>query len=344
MRISPVSSQLGRRTRILLLTAVCGALLVGIGLLTLLVGTPNLSPSELWMITNGGSASLARIVVLQLRLPRLVLAILAGMMLALSGTLLQDSLQNPLAGPELLGVSAGATIVVAAITILHLAVIFAVVPWLALAGGLVGSGIVILTMRQTHDSVRLVLTGAALTALLNASVIIFISLGSQNDITLLFLFLVGSLANRTWVDVSLVLPWAVVSIPLALLCSRPLNMLQLGDDVARGLGLPVLRVRLLILILGTALTASIVAVCGPISFIALLSPHLARRILQSTDARVVLPCAALIGAVLLSGADLFARQAFAPQELPVGIWTTIIGGPFLVVLLRRQSGMRRGVQ
>jgi iron complex transport system permease protein len=344
MRISPVSSQRGRRTRILLLAAMCGGLLAGIGLLTLLVGTPNLSPPELRVIANGGGTSLVRVVVLQLRLPRLVLAILAGAMLALSGALLQDSLQNPLAGPELLGVSAGATIVVAAITILHLAVIFAVVPWLALAGGLVGSGIVILTMRQTRDSVRLVLTGAALTALLNASVIIFISLGSQNDITLLFLFLVGSLANRTWIDVNLVLPWAVVSIPLALLCSRPLNMLQLGDDVARGLGLPVLRVRLLILLLGTALTAAVVAVCGPISFIALLAPHLARRILKSTDARAVLPCAALIGAVLLSGADLFARQAFAPQELPVGIWTTVIGGPFLIVLLRRQIGTRRGVE
>jgi iron complex transport system permease protein len=344
MRISPVSSQRGRRTRILLLAAMCGGLLAGIGLLTLLVGTPNLSPPELRVIANGGGTSLVRVVVLQLRLPRLVLAILAGAMLALSGALLQDSLQNPLAGPELLGVSAGATIVVAAITILHLAVIFAVVPWLALTGGLVGSGIVILTMRQTRDSVRLVLTGAALTALLNASVIIFISLGSQNDITLLFLFLVGSLANRTWIDVNLVLPWAVVSIPLALLCSRPLNMLQLGDDVARGLGLPVLRVRLLILLLGTALTAAVVAVCGPISFIALLAPHLARRILKSTDARAVLPCAALIGAVLLSGADLFARQAFAPQELPVGIWTTVIGGPFLIVLLRRQIGTRRGVE
>lgn len=329
-----------RRAQILILAGVCGILLAGVGLLSLLMGTPGLSVANLWEIANGGGAQLGRIVVLQLRLPRLVLAILAGAMLATSGALLQDALQNALAGPELLGVSAGATVVVAAITILHLAVAFSAVPWLALVGGLISGSIVILTMRRTRDPVRLVLTGAALTALLNAGVIIFMSLGSQNDISLLFLFLVGSLANRTWMHVQLVLPWAVTGIPLAMLCARPLNVLQLGDDVARGLGLPVLRVRALILVLSAALVAAVVAVCGPISFIALLAPHVARRILKTADARMVLPCAALIGAVLLSGADLFARLAFDPQELPVGIWTTLIGGPFLLLLLRRQLGMR----
>ncbi len=333
-----------RRPQILILVAGCVGLLGSIGLLTLLTGTPNLSPPDLWVVLTGGGKPLARIVVTQLRLPRLVLGILAGAMLALSGGLLQDALQNALAGPELLGVSAGATVVVAAITILHLAVTFSVVPWLALAGALIGSSIVILTMRQIRNSVQLVLTGAALTALLNASVIVFISLGSQNDISVLFLFLVGSLANRTWMHVSLVLPWAALGIPLALLCVRPLNVLQLGDDVARGLGLPVMRVRLLILVLSSALVSVVVAVCGPISFIALLAPHLARRILQTSDARAVLPCAALIGAVLLSGADLFARQAFAPQELPVGIWTTLIGGPCLLLLLRRKPETQRGEQ
>src|SRR5258707_10937224 len=327
-----------RGVQIFILVGVCGALLIGIGLLTLLAGTPSLSLSNLWGIFHGGGTSLARVVVLQLRLPRLVLAILAGAMLALSGGLLQDALQNALAGPELLGVSAGATVVVAAITILHLAVTFSVVPWLALAGALIGSSIVILTMRQIRNSVQLVLTGAALTALLNASVIVFISLGSQNDISVLFLFLVGSLANRTWMHVSLVLPWAALGIPLALLCVRPLNVLQLGDDVARGLGLPVMRGRLLILVLSSALVSVVAAVCGPISFIALLAPHLARRILKTSDARAVLPCAALIGSVLLCGADLFARWVFDPQELPVGVWTTLIGGPFLLFLLRGQLG------
>jgi iron complex transport system permease protein len=342
MKAPPVSAWRGRRAPILLLIAGCGVLLAGIALLSLLCGTPQLSPPDLWRIINGGGSALARVVVLQLRLPRLALAMLAGAMLSLSGTMLQDALRNALAGPELLGVSAGATVVVAAITILHLAVIFSAIPWLALAGALTGGSIVLLAARRTQDAVRLVLTGAALSALLNASVIVFMSLGSQNDISVLFLFLVGSLANRTWQHVYLVLPWAAIGIPLALLCARPLNVISLGDDVARGLGLPVTSARLLILVLGAALVAAVVAVCGPISFIALLAPHLARRISKTTDARAILPCAALIGAILLSGADLFARMAFAPQELPVGVWTTLVGGPFLLLLLRRRLGARRG--
>src|SRR2546429_4681909 len=146
-----------RRTQILILVLVCVGLLVSIGLLSLSIGTPRLSLHDLWIIAAGGGTLLSRVVVTQLRLPRLVLALLAGAMLALSGGLLQDALLNALAGPELLGVTAGATVVVAAITILHLAVIFSVVPWLALLGGLIGGSIVILTMRQARDSVRLVL-------------------------------------------------------------------------------------------------------------------------------------------------------------------------------------------
>ena len=165
----------GRCAQIFLLVVVCTVLLIGIGLLTLLAGTPSLSLSDLWGIFTGGGTSLARVVVIPLRLPRLVLAILAGAMLALSGGMLQDALQNALAGPELLGVSAGAAVVVAAITILHLAVIFSAVLWLsqgpgqlaqpgvllpfvALLGGLAGGGLVYLfSWRGKNASGRLVL-------------------------------------------------------------------------------------------------------------------------------------------------------------------------------------------
>jgi iron complex transport system permease protein len=330
----------GRRIRIVILALLCTGLLLGSGLLGLELSTPRLSLHDLWIIAEGGGSTLARIVVLQLLLPRFVLGILAGAMLALSGALLQGSLQNVLAGPELLGITGGATVVVAAITILHLPVAFSLIPWLALAGGLISGGLIVLTIRQTQESARLVLTGAALTALLNAGVIILMSLGSQTDINLLFLFLVGSLSNRTWQHVNVVLPWAIVGIPLALLCARPVNLLQLGDDMARGLGLPVVRSRLLILALSTALVAAVIGVCGPISFIALLAPHVARRILQTADARIILPCSALLGAALLCGADLLARVVFEPQEIPVGVWTILLGGPCLLFLLRHAKVQR----
>jgi iron complex transport system permease protein len=221
----------------------------------------------LWATVTGSGTPLAHVIVLQLRLPRFVLGSLSGAMLALSGTLLQGTLRNPLAGPELLGVTAGATVVVAAITILHLSVLFTLIPWLALVGAVLAGCIVVLVMRSQRDPTTLLLTGAAMAALLNAAVIVLISYGSQMDISLLFLFLVGSLSNRTWQDVQLVLPWAVVTIPIALALARPLNVLQLGDDMARGLGLPLERLRAMILLLASALVAGFVcraarAACG----------------------------------------------------------------------------------
>jgi iron complex transport system permease protein len=327
------------RGRLPLLMAALALLIAGLGLYSLMIGTPRLSPAQLWeVLVEGGGTRLARVAVLRLRLPRLALGILAGAMLALAGVLLQDALRNPIAGPELLGVSAGAAAIVAAVVIFQLPVPFALVPWLALAGGLLSGGLVILAARRLTDPIRLALIGAALTALLNALVTAIISLGAQNEVGLFFLFLLGSLANRGWDQVRIVLPWAVVGLPLALLCARPLNLLGLGDEVAAGLGLPVLRTRLLLLLLAAGLTAAVVAVCGPVAFVALLAPHLARRLLGTADARLTLPLAALVGAALLLAADVAGRQSFAPRELPVGMWTTIVGAPLLLALLRRQLG------
>jgi iron complex transport system permease protein len=308
-----------------------------LGVLALLLGTPRLSFIELGDILTGGSGErVTHIVVWELRMPRLVLGVASGAALGLAGVLLQDGLQNPLAGPELLGVSAGAAVVVATITIFRLPIRFQVVPWLACGGGLIGGLLVLLAARQVQDTVRLILVGAAVSALLNALLITVISLGTQNEVSLLFLFLLGSLANRTWAQVQVIAPWALIGIPLALGCARPLNVLRLGDTVAAGLGLAVVRTRLLLLLLAVALVAAVVAVAGPIGWIALLAPHLARRILGTPDARQVLPFAALLGAALLVAADLLARLALAPAELPVGVWTALLGGPVLLVLLRRQ--------
>jgi iron complex transport system permease protein len=162
-----------------------------------------------------------------------------------------------------------------------------------------------------------------------------VSLGAHYQASLLFLYLLGSNANHTWNDVRLVAPWLAVGLPLALLAARPLNLLRLGDDVAAGLGLSVQRTRLLLLLLAAALAAPVVAVSGPIAWVALVSPHLARRLCGRADARLVLPLAMLIGAVTLVVADQMGRLIFAPQEVPAGAWTTALAGPALLVMLRR---------
>ncbi len=324
--------------RLALLIALLALVLAALGLAALLHGTPRIGAlAELWpILLEGDGQRIARLVVWELRLPRLLLAALAGAALATAGVLLQDALKNPLAGPELLGVGAGAALVVAIVVVFRAPLPFALLPPAALCGGLLAGLVVLAAMRRSKSSVRLILLGAALTALLNALLICVISLGEQQEVAALYQYLLGSLAGRDWRHLSLAAPWLLIGLPLAALCARPLNLLQLGDEVAEGLGLPTVRTRALILALAATLTAAVVAVCGPVGFVALLAPHLARRLLGSGDARLVLPAAALLGATLLVGADLLARLAFAPIELPVGIWTTALGGPALLILLRRQ--------
>jgi iron complex transport system permease protein len=208
-------------------------------------------------------------------------------------------------------------------------------PWLALAGGLAAGLLILSASHLVRDPLNMVLVGAALSSLLGALITVVVVLGSPDEIQRLYLFLVGSLTGSSWDDVQLVLPWLAIGIPLALCLIRPLNLLQLGDEMAASLGLPVLRTRALILVLSAAMTAAVVAACGPIGFVALLAPHIARRLLQTSDARQVLPAAALIGAVLLSGSDLLARELFRPAELPVGLVTTAVGAPLALFLLRR---------
>lgn len=318
------------------------AILAAIALLALTLGTPQLTVGDLAnIIFHNGGDKLSRVVVLQLRMPRLALGLTAGAMLALAGTMLQDALRNALAGPELLGVSAGASVVIAAVTIFHLPLLFTLYPVAALAGGMISGAVVILSMRRLGDSTRLVLMGVSMGALLYAAIVAIVAMGQQNDVGLLYLYLLGSIANRTWNYYNILWPWAAVGIPLALIMARPLNLLQLGDDMAEALGLKVARTRLIIALISAAMVAAVVAVCGPIGYIALVCPHIARRALRTTDSRVVLPVSALMGAALLAGADLLAKNLFDPLELPVGIWTTVIGGPLLVILLRRELGRRR---
>lgn len=329
-------STIARTRRALVLAFGLLALIVGTSIASLANGTPTLSPLQLWEVLNGGGERIARITVLQLRLPRLCLGALAGVSLALSGALLQSALRNPLAGPELLGVSAGGSIMMAAIIVFGLPIPFVLQPLIALAGAMAGGAVVLLVSRLTRDPVRLILVGAATTALLNALVITLLSLGNRNSVSLLLLFLLGSLANRTWDHVQLVLPWATLGIPLALLSARQLNLLQLGDEVAEGLGLRVVSARLFLMLLAAGMVAVVVAVCGPIGWVALLAPHLVRRALAHNDARLVLPLTALTGIALLLTADFVGRLLFAPIELPVGLWTTLLGGPILLLLLRRE--------
>ena len=320
-------------------------LLIAAGLLLCIVaaasyslanGIPKLSMTEAWGVLWGDEAErLARLTVRELRAPRVALAIISGAALGLAGAMMQDGLRNPLAGPELLGVASGASLVVAVFTLFQVPVLLVFHPWLALAGGLLAGAVVIYGARGARSTLQVVLIGVAVTAFINACIIALISLaGTSGSILVLFYFLLGSLANRTWEHVWIVVPWVAVCLPLGLLLARPLNTLRLGDHAAQSLGMRVGRVRTLVLVIGAGLVAAVVAVTGPIGWIGLLAPHLCRRALRTEDPRKVLAFSALTGAALLTMADVGAKFAITPAETPVGLWTAVLGGPVLLLLLR----------
>lgn len=323
--------------RVVLAVLGLTAALAAVAAVALTAGTPRLDLAGLRdALLVADADPRTRLVVWELRLPRLLLSLLGGAALGLAGALLQDALRNPLAGPELLGVSAGASLVMALVIVLGLPVPFAAHPLYALAGGLAAGAVVLVVGRQARGAVGVVLVGAALSAVLNALVVAVVALGTPGDLNAFYQFLLGSLANRSWAAVRVVLPWVVLGVPLGLAAAGVLNALRLGDDVAQGLGVPVVGARRAIVAVAAGLTAAVVAVCGPIAFVALLAPHLVRLALRTLDARAVLPGAALAGAALLAAADLAARQAFAPREVAVGVWTTLVGAPVLLLLLRRR--------
>ena len=304
--------------------------------LSLANGIPKLSMAEAWGILWGEDAELlAQLAVRELRAPRVALAILSGAALGLAGAMMQDGLRNPLAGPELLGVASGASLAVAVLTLFQVPLLLVFHPWVALAGGLLAGAAVIIAAKGARSTLQVVLAGVAVTAFINACIIALISLaGTIGAVLVLFFFLLGSLANRTWEHFWIVAPWVAVCLPLALLLARPLNTLRLGDQAAQSLGMNVGRMRTLVLLLGAGLVAAVVAVTGPIGWIGLVAPHLSRLALGSQDPRKALPFSALMGAALLTMADVGARLAIAPAETPVGLWTAVVGGPVLLLLLR----------
>ncbi len=320
------------------------AVLAALAVAHLSLGEPRVAPGQLFGILMGESGErIDRLVVRELRLPRLILALLAGAALGLSGAILQFVLRNPLASPELLGVSAGASLAMAVILLLNAPVLFALHPIVALAEGLGGGLIVLAASRGARSPVEAALIGVAVAALLQGAILAVISLAAASGaVQLFFLFTVGNLANRTWDHVHLVWPWVIAGIPAAFLLARGANVLQLNEDVASSLGMQARRMRLVFIALAALLVGSTVAVAGPIAWVGLLTPHIARLIVGRPDARVLFPLATAIGALLLLASDVLSKVVLYPREIPVGLCTTLLAAPMILLLLRRSNlGLNR---
>ena len=289
-------------------------------------------------LTNGDPGDRDHLIVRDLRGPRTLIGLMVGIALGLSGALLQGLTRNPLADPGILGISAGAALAAAAsVLFLGIGSVYGYI-WFAFAGAAIGGALVYLIASQGREGaspIKLALAGAAVTAMMTSltSLILLVDLATLN---VLRFWLVGSLAGRSIAIAGQVWPFFAVGAIAALVSGRFLNGLSLGDDVARSLGIRLASARLFVGISAVVLAGAATAAAGPIVFIGLTIPHLARAI-TGPDYRWVLPYSAVLAPALLLGSDIIGRIVARPAELQVGIVTALIGGPFFIALVRRRK-------
>jgi iron complex transport system permease protein len=270
-----------------------------------------------------------------LRLPRALVAVLVGAALAVSGAILQGLTRNDLAAPDIVGVNAGAGLVAVSMIVLFPSTPAAYLPPAAFAGAFVVAVLLyVLAWRGSSSPMRLILIGVGISAVATALTTVMITYGDIYQVSQALVWLTGSVYGRTWEQIWPLLPWLLVFMPLAILRARHLNTLNLGDEVARGLGARVELERGLLLLASVALAASAVATAGTIGFVGLMSPHIARRLVGPAHGGL-LPVAAMTGGAIVVLADLLGRTMFAPTEIPCGIVTSAVGAPFFLYLLYR---------
>ncbi|MFB7374420.1 iron chelate uptake ABC transporter family permease subunit [Streptomyces sp. NPDC056222] len=316
------------------LVVAVGVLLL-VCVLSVMIGAKPVPLGDVWhgLFQNTGVGN--DVIIHDVRVPRTLLGLLVGVALGLSGAVMQGLTRNPLAEPGLLGVNAGAAAaVVSAIAFLGVTDVSDYI-WFAFAGAAVVSVVVyVLGGSRSSTPVHLALAGTAATAALYGYVNAVQLLNSAALDRLRF-WTVGSLAPADMETVRRVAPFILVGVVLALLISRPLNAMEMGDDTARALGANLNRTRVIAMAAVTLMCGAATAACGPIVFLGLMVPYLVRAI-TGPDMRWILPYAAVLSPVLLLGSDVIGRLVARPAELQVGIVTALVGGPVFIRLVRRK--------
>lgn len=299
--------------------------------LSIRLGTYTLSFEEIWAAFQPDDKNYFTL--MEYRLPRAVLAILLGGALAISGVLVQSVVRNPLASPDILGINNAAGLVAVSVLMFLPNLAFYWMPIFAFLGGVLSFVILWIVCGFNFRPIKMAIIGVALSALW-AAISHYLMLTNPVEINTAMLWLTGSLWGRSWSYLNVILPWLVVLLPLPFIFCRDLDTLGLGENKASTLGVTVNKVQISVLVLAVALSTTAVAICGPIAFLGLVAPHLARRLVGGRH-RTLLPAALIIGALLLQLSDILARVIDPPTELPAGILTAIIGAPYFFYLLMR---------
>lgn len=303
------------------------------------LGSTFISPLAVVRSLLGIGDSSNSMIIFSLRMPRVVIAIMVGAALAVSGALLQGIVRNPLTSPDVIGISGGASLgtIIFILYFSHLSIRY--MPISAIAGAFAASFLIYLfAYRRGITPLRLVLIGIGMATALTAVTYMLILTASFTPTAVAvkaFTFMTGSIYGVSWSrDVLTLLPWIVVLLPIALLYARHLNVQELGDEVATSVGSSVNAKRTILLFISVALAGAAVAIGGAINFIGLMSPHIARKLVGPSYGGVI-PVSALIGSLVLMLSDLVARIAFIPLDIPAGVFTAAVGAPFFIYLLYR---------
>ena len=323
------------------LLVVCAALAVACAVgfaLELAWGDFPLPFGDVLAALAGEGRQADRFIVIDVRLPRALVAVLAGAALAASGTIFQTLVRNPLAAPDIIGVTSGASL--AAVTVFMTGASAALIPLAAFGGAAAASALLyVLAWRGGLSPYRFVLVGIGIQALGKAGTEFALIRGRIEDAREAAVWLIGSLNARAYSDVWPLAAGLALLVPAVALLARSLDALSLGEEQARALGVRVERARLALVVVGAGLAALAVAAAGPIGFVAFIAPHIARVLTRASGA-AVLPASMLCGAALVLWSDLVGRLLLSPTEIPVGLVTSVVGVPFFLWLLYRANRER----
>lgn len=328
------------------------SLLIFVFTLSVAKGAVEISPSQVLAILLKNYLSIEstttfsdqqEAVMMAIRIPRVILGVLVGSTLAVSGVALQGLFRNPMADPSLLGTSSGASFFVAAAVVLQINKFgLYTLPIAAFMGSMLSIFIIYSLAQQDRKTnvTTMLLAGIALNSLFMAGTGLFTFLSTDEELRTITFWQLGSLSGATWTSISAIIPFILVCLIGIPLLANALNALLLGEANARHLGVPVERVKWMLVFLVALGVGAAVSVSGLISFVGLVVPHLV-RLMIGPNHKQVLPMSILVGAILLSSADLVARTMVSPSELPIGIMTALIGAPFfLYLILSKRKGVR----
>lgn len=324
-----------------LLMIVTSILIVIVFLLSINAGYLKIPLADVFSTLIGQGTPNNELTIFDFRLPRIIMALLVGMGIAVSGAILQGVSQNPLADPGILGINSGAGFAVVLYMFFFQGTAFFtgmlsifIMPLTALAGALIAALLIYLLSWKNGKvtPIRLLLVGIGINAAFGAGLIIFQMKMDSIDFMKAIIWISGTIWGTNWTYVWALLPWLLILIPFAVYKSRFLDVLRLGDSVAIGVGVRIEKERVILLFVAVALAGASVSVGGGITFLGLIAPQIARRLIGARHAKII-PLTAAIGALLLLSADTLGRIVMAPMELPVGLVVSILGAPYFIYLL-----------